>query len=454
MMRAVAEAGAIPVEDWTRRLAAQLRAWLPKQRWFAGKGRPDTGVSVAEAADCGHGHFWLLAAAGAGAAAQSAALYQLLVRRGSGGEIALDALREKAVRQWWFDRIAETGELGGQHGMLRFEAFAPGLSSDSSRLGSAEQSNTSILYCDRKGRPLWVLKFFRHLLAGDNPEFEVPRALAAHTAFRHVPEPVGRVMYRTETLDYTVATLQPFIPNLGDGWEYVLGELRSQEPRPQLRAEIGLLGRRTAELHLALASIGAAAFAPEPVTATDLEHWRERALSGASAALLDAYQDVLAPWRQRLAASRTGLDGSLGCGKIRLHGDYHLGQVLKTADDFYLFDFEGEPVRPLEERRRKGCALQDVAGMLRSFGYAAATAGRPEWEAEARSAFLDAYREALEAGRAASPGLDLAPSRPEEFLAVLRFFEFEKAVYELAYEISHRPDWVRVPLEALRRMNG
>ncbi|MGH9468577.1 MAG: maltose alpha-D-glucosyltransferase, partial [Terriglobales bacterium] len=156
---------------------------------------------------------------------------------------------------------------------------------------------------------------------------------------------------------------------------------------------------------------------------------------------------LLARWRGQLEQGQDGLAALAGCQKIRIHGDYHLGQTLKADGDFFLFDFEGEPARPLAERRRKGTALQDVGGMLRSFGYAAHTAAQPEWEGAARAAFLKAYRAAI-----ADAPVRLAPAEDGGFAAACRFFEREKAVYELAYERNNRPEWVSIPLAALRRM--
>ncbi|MGH9483020.1 MAG: phosphotransferase, partial [Terriglobales bacterium] len=387
-------------------LLAALPAWLPQQRWFGGKDAPIASFAVADRADLGGGASLLLL--DVGAARQPAARY-LLVPAGA----CPDALGETGARRRWFELLATGGHLRGASGGFSFENFgAPLGGAASSRLLGVDQTNTSIFY-SRAGGPGYLLKLFRRLQPGENPDFEIPRALAAHTGFRNLPAVFARAIYRGAGAVTTLAVLQGYIPNQGDGWSCVLAGLRAGAGE-SLWPELTLLGRRTAELHAALASISAnPAFTPEPITAADAERWRLRALAAAEAESLRPYVAALAPWRARLAGGPTGLEACIGASKTRIHGDYHLGQVLKTESDFYIFDFEGEPARPLAERRQKRSPLQDVAGMLRSFSYAAHAASRPEWEAGARAAFLAGY------GRAAAT-------------PALNFFECEKAVYELS----------------------
>lgn len=406
-----------------RDLMAMLPEWLPQQRWFGGKQAAITSVAIADRADFDAGALILLL--DVNAPGQPTARYLLLP---AGAKP--DSVEETAVRRRWFELLASGGYLRGAAGSFSFENFGPRLSSaGSSRLLGAEQTNSSIFY-SRAGSPGFVLKLFRRLQPGENPEFEIPRALFAHTGFRNLPAVFGRATYRGTGGTTTLAVLQAYVPNHGDGWAYTLARLRAGADEALLR-ELTLLGRRTAELHAALASIRRIAdFAPEPITAADAEHWRLRALAATEAELLRPYSEALAPWRARLTSEHTGLEAAIGAAKTRIHGDYHLGQVLKAEDDFYIIDFEGEPARPMAERRQKGNPLQDVAGMLRSFSYAAHAAGRPEWEADARAAFLTGY-----GAPAASPALN--------------FFECEKAVYELGYELAHRPDWVGIPLRGL-----
>jgi maltokinase len=270
----------------------------------------------------------------------------------------------------------------------------------------AEQSNSSFL----AGGSL-VLKVFRRPQDGPHPELEVNRHLAA-AGFRHVPPLYGWVEHEGRA----VALLQGFVPNAGDGWTWTLAHFRD----PDYLAAVRLLGRVTAEMHAALARMEP----PEPISAADARAW-----TGAVEAALDAFPQLP---RGGLRARAAGFAELVGSPKVRVHGDYHLGQVLRTADRFVVLDFEGEPARPTAQRRAKASPLKDVAGMLRSFAYARhATGADAGWEERARRAFLDGY----------GGGFD-----PRALAAL----ELEKALYELRYELAHRPEWARVPLAYLR----
>jgi predicted trehalose synthase len=400
----------------------QLAEWLPRQRWFAGGGVAPSEVAIADEVDLGNGTALLLVdVAGPDGAGSRYALPL------SGGD--LEGLAGEPARQFWWNCLAAGASIAGSYGRIDFDPVqALGMASGSRLLG-AEQSNSSVLYVDVKFAPWRLLKFFRRLQPGENPDYEVPRALAAHTHFRNVPEALGRAVYRKGAEMFVIAALSAYVPNHGDGWTHALARLRNGEAAALERA-LELLGRRTADLHAALASMkDVEGFAPERVTMEDRERWRRRALAGAQAPALAPFAERLRPWCEWLAAGdwqRLGLGSVVGTVKTRIHGDYHLGQVLWTGSDFMIFDFEGEPARPMNERRRKGSPWQDVAGMLRSLHYAAHTAGQPAWTAAARAAFLGGYG---------------APPPPE-----LAFFEREKAVYELAYELSYRPAWKNIPL--------
>lgn len=413
----------------------EFAAWLLAQRWYGAKDVPIAAVKLVD-------RIPEMALVEITPEGQPAVRYALPEYGGGAG------LADAGARAHWFQLLTAGARIAGAQGRFDFERLMPLGVPGSSRPSRAEQSNTSVLYTGAASEPRWILKLFRRVQVGENPDFEIPRALAAHTGFSNVPAAAGRVSYRSWGGEVaTLAVLQSYIPNHGDGWEYTLERLRTGESPEALLADLELLGVRTAGLHAALASIAAEAdFAPEPIAADDLERWRERALVGAAAA---APEDaaLLRNWCARLGAGETGLEGLMDCQKIRIHGDYHLGQVLKTAGDFYLFDFEGEPARPLAERRRKGTVMQDVAGMLRSFGYAAHTAARPDWEAPARAAFLGGYRSAV-----ARAPVRLVPADDAALTRACAFFESEKAVYELAYERNNRPDWVGIPLAALRKL--
>jgi maltose alpha-D-glucosyltransferase/alpha-amylase len=315
---------------------------------------------------------------------------------------------------------------------------------------------------------------------GPNPDLEVPRFLATRTSFDRLPGLAGAIEYLAPRgPSASLALGQEFVPNDGDGWRYTLAELaagrspgRLAVDRPaaggDYAAAIAALGAVTAQLHQALASDpNAADFAPLPVGPVELADWRQTIRSRLEAGLarLRQVEPSLAAADRR--AARRVLDspealealiGGLadwpkaGSSRIRYHGDYHLGQVLHSVRGWLVLDFEGEPLRPLSERRARHCPLRDVAGLLRSLNYAAETARRARpadaswlagWEAAARQRFLTAYLERT-VGAAS-----FLPADPAVVRAALGAFELEKAVYELEYELGNRPDWVGIPLAFL-----
>jgi maltose alpha-D-glucosyltransferase/alpha-amylase len=331
----------------------------------------------------------------------------------------------------------------------------------------AEQSNTSLRIGARH-----VFKLFRRLEPGENPELEIGRFLST-TAFRAAPTLRGSMTWLSSGgPPTTLGVLQDLIENRGDGWQWTVAHLEkilSLEAAPAaLLNEILALGVTTADFHAALASaVDAPGFAPEPAGSADVLAWQRafRARGERALRLLAAGLDRLDPATrsacQALLGLRSRLDaaadlpdpGTGAFAKIRLHGDYHLGQTLKTRDGFVLIDFEGEPARPLAERRQLHCALKDVAGMLRSFDYAIETARARLPAGIARSAepplretFLDGYQ-----ARAAELAGRFLPS-PRARAPWISFFELEKAFYELEYELQNRPEWLGIPARGILRL--
>jgi maltose alpha-D-glucosyltransferase/alpha-amylase len=376
------------------------------------------------------------------------------------------------------------GQVRGEPGMalpaLRGEAETLPL-----RRLSGEQSNTSVVFGDRL-----ILKLFRRVEPGINPDSEIGRFLTERASFDRVPPFAGSLEYRRDGAAATLGLLQGLVPGEGDGWTGALEELQryyegsaskpfpTEVPDPRVYVGIypdlaATLGRRTAELHAALAHApDDPDFAPRPLAPDDVAGLAAE-LHDRAAATLDNFKDNL-PRLPDEAVEEAGLvlrrrreflrlfqdlPPGMGGQRIRIHGDYHLGQVLRDRNDFVILDFEGEPARPLAERRARHSPLKDVAGMLRSFSYAAYaallnyTARRPEavdqlepwarlWERSAASAFLVAYRETI------SPR-GLLPESPAASEALLRAYQVDKALYELMYELNHRPAWVRIPLWGL-----
>ncbi len=406
-------------------------------------------------------------------------------------------------------------QLRTRRGLIRGiprAAFPETLGSEEAPLavvrGSSENNNSSIFYGDR-----FVLKIFRRQEAGPNPDCEIGRYLTEKAHFERIPPFGGSIEYTREAAESsTLAMLQGFVPNQGDGWQWTLDELQrffeqtapipfpaeaalamdqsvmdlSEAPPSELAREyFGLyldsavgLGRRTAEMHLALTGPGDdPAFGVEVMTAADLgqlanelEAHAAHVFDGLKQSLSKLHDDaveqaglVLSRRRQLLGKFRDLETRGISAGRTRIHGDYHLGQVLRVKSDYIIIDFEGEPARSLAERRAKQSPLKDVAGMLRSFSYAAwaglqnYTARRPDdfvklapwanlWERATAAEFLRAYRES--AGNA-----PFLPPERQAFEAVLDAYVLDKVLYELLYELNNRPAWVGIPLRSILTMH-
>jgi trehalose synthase-fused probable maltokinase len=334
----------------------------------------------------------------------------------------------------------------------------------------AEQSNTSV----RLDRTL-VFKLFRKLENGENPEVEVARFLTTRTTFRAMPALRGSLTYVSAGGESsTVGVLQDWIESLSDGWTHVVALLRQPDTGTageSLPQDLLTLGVTTANFHAALATDTAdPAFAPEPVTAADVHAWQMSLLERA-ARMFRLIERSIHGWTEdtrRLGETLLDLRGRMpvlakapelttagGFHKIRIHGDYHLGQVLRTPGGFAVIDFEGEPARPLADRRLKHCALKDVAGMIRSFDYAVDAAREQNPNApndttpgrRLQEPFLDGYFTSAVAHRAA-----FLPNDRDVVDAWIDFFEVEKALYEVEYEINNRPGWVGIPLRGILRI--
>jgi maltose alpha-D-glucosyltransferase / alpha-amylase len=312
-----------------------------------------------------------------------------------------------------------------------------------------EQSNTSI----RFGNGL-ILKLFRRVQFGPNPDVEVGWFLTEHSDFRGTPPVAGSLTYvSADGSEASLAMLQGFVANRGDAWTTTLSRVRrvldGGDLSDSLQA-VARLGQTTAELHLALAR-GTGDFAAETIDDGDVDTWR-RAIHDEVAAAAEALSrhqvEVHTPG---LLHRADGIEHLRGALKTRHHGDYHLGQILEREDgSFVIIDFEGEPAKPLAQRREKRSPLRDVAGMLRSFDYARHAALRSvkagsaerahEWYVSVRSVFLRRYCETAR---------QLPRLLPQDVEAPLAALELEKAAYEVLYELNNRPDWLPIPLAAL-----
>jgi maltokinase len=443
-----------------------LTAHVAAQRWFGAKTQEVTHARVLNAAVL-RTQVPLLVSAVAEIRfhAGTHELYQLLLGFRSAAEgwdtgvvyegdgwIVYDALADPALARELVHLMRTRASLAADEGTIEFapvelSGFATDLSGP--RPVGVEQSNTSVVFGDDL-----ILKVYRRLEAGINPELELLRFLTER-AFPSIAALAGWYSYHGRVLDATLGILQRFVPGATDGWELALAEL-GRDPAGFL-GRLRRLGEVTGDLHTVLASDSSQPdFAPEEPSAESialLTATVDEEIESIFVNLPDS--DAVEPiaGRGEEVRDRLRLISNIGAvGRvIRHHGDYHLGQVLWAADDWIVLDFEGEPARPLPERRRKRSPLRDVAGMLRSFAYAASAAAIvhgirvPDgWEERARERFLDGYFARVDPS-VLPPGKDAT----ERLLTV---FELEKAVYELRYELNHRPDWVRIPVAGIVRL--
>jgi maltose alpha-D-glucosyltransferase/alpha-amylase len=517
-------------------LPAALPQFLIKQRWFGGKARTISSVEVSDIipfdSDALRSYLILakvnyttgpaetydipLVRAPHGAAQPSDSSSLRVRARNFPEEIVLkDALTDENFLAHLLDVVANGVAVRGAGGQVRAVStsalhfiWQPSQGLLMPSVMRAEQSNSSVVYEKRL-----VLKIFRRLEQGLNPDLEIGAFLTAKTSFRNVPPLAGYLEYLSETGARTaLGILQGYIANEGDAWQFTLkalaeyyGEAQrsgslgaSEVPHSPLlslcgqtlpdkaRQRIGsyldsaaLLGRRTAELHLALASDQKDPdFAPQAFSEAEL-----RVLADSAVQLLTANFDLLGRLKHKMPDhSREDAESALRLEErarsrlqllagrrisamvTRIHGDYHLGQVLFTGSDFVIIDFEGEPARPLAERRKKRSPLQDVAGMLRSFHYAAYAPLLHDngeklphetlqdlgnwaqyWQRWVSATFLKKYLEV-------SGNSNFIPKDGEELALLLDLHLLDKAVYELGYELNNRPSWVRIPLDGLSQL--
>jgi maltose alpha-D-glucosyltransferase/alpha-amylase len=524
------------VPELRRALAPQLPAFLMKQRWFGGKARK---IQSAELSDIVPIRMQT---------GSEALLLMVIVRYADGNEesyaipvvpvvntnanvtlevegpslhippveggaspVLADALRNEEFLSALLELIRGKATVSGVNGELRTLQTTAYSRLYPSSVGflrpkpvRAEQSNSSIIYGDRL-----ILKFFRRMQEGINPDLEIGKFLTEKTSFAGVPPLAGSLEYHTrDGKEMVQGILQQFVANEGDAWSYTLRSLAEFYDRaakdgtdvsatsspgregeevqvPKFASDVvdpylaaaELLGQRTAEMHLALASEPRdPAFVPEPFT-MEFQLSLEQSIRTLMARVFEVLRDKISAlpdeWRGK-AADLAGREQAIGgrfhaalsrpihAMRTRIHGDYHLGQVLRTGSDFVIIDFEGEPARPIAERRVKRSPLQDVAGMLRSFHYAAFAPLLGEnkiqsedpqkmgywaesWNSWVANRFLGKYFET--AGTA-----NHLPQSREETRTVLELHLLEKAIYELGYELNNRPTWVGIPLQGISKL--
>jgi maltose alpha-D-glucosyltransferase/alpha-amylase len=502
-----------------------LGAFLQRQRWFGGRTRAvrsariaDWGlvrggadpalfaVAAVEYADGGTERYALPLAFASGGAADAilrdtpeAVLARI---KGARRGVLYDAFADGAIGDDFVAAIRSGRRIVMRRGSIEGWPLGSSLTTPpppakgSVRVGGTNQSNSSLVFDDKL-----LLKLFRRLEPGPNPDFEVPLHLASH-GFTRVPPPLGAVRYTGQDRSPAdVAILQGFVQSQANGWDHAVEQvgrffedvsrqdlhaegppplaafLQTVDVPPAVNATVGAylqtatkLGVRAGEMHLALAAGSDPAFVPEPLTRDDLDLLKSGMTREAGATLEvlgQAFDQLPAAAAARAEAALGARDAivavfdrlssvTAGGQKARVHGDLHLGRVLWTDADFVFLDFEGEPARPLAERQARQSPLKDVAGMIRSFGYAAGVglaalaktqpAERERlapwariWQVWSAGMFLHGYRATV------GPSV-LLPAEPLDLMTMLRAFMLEKALYELRYELNHRRGWTVIPL--------
>lgn len=440
--------------------------WVTSRRWFGDKARSVTSVNVVVCDQVGIGEQTvLLNVVRFSFEWGPDSTYFIPLIAGEGPFAEREATTDTAVLQWLVEGFAEDREIQG-NGLWRWRRIGTdfpdvnGLNYDAARPISGEQSNTSVIF-DRR----FMGKIFRKVPAGVNPDLEIGEHLMRDGAFEHVPALYGVIELEHAGERTDIAAIQQFVPNEGDGWSWLLAALQSPEYRNLLLNEVSMLGTRTGEMHLALAeSYGDANFEPEVIGEDEAQGIIRRVI-GEMEGSVEGLAKHLGP--EKLERLHKGLGDMMGDAwslvgtlLIRVHGDYHLGQTLRTPDgDFMIIDFEGEPSRSMDERRQKLPALKDVAGMVRSLSYAGATVMQQvdgderveleKWVEDASDRFVAAWRKAT-----SGSNFMLAPTDEDAFRSVLNLMIAEKALYETRYEMNNRPDWLWIPLNALKRLVG
>ena len=450
---------------------AALLEYLGSRRWFGEKGARIRGARIADSIPV----TWRdsserFVVARARVEGDIPAYYQLFLREGDASYA--DALEDETFRRGLVDAFAAgcTFDHAGLRWVIQSETDAPFKVPADARIrpGSAEQSNTSLFVGSQA-----VLKLFRKVAPGVHPDIEVTRFLTIERRFLHAPALLGSIHFIDAQGPWAAGMLQELVPGAVDAWSHALECARpwftsgAPEDTIPFSGEAERLGAITREMHDALASGDKGSpFERLDADARDLDAWAASAVATMRRAMKSAKREADADaMESAIRDTVKGIERDAGA-KIRVHGDYHLGQVLRSVTNaFLIVDFEGEPARPLEERRTPQSPLRDVAGMLRSFGYAAAVAGekalgsgrsaleaevasrRERWESALREAFLNGYFRA----ESREPTAVLPRSRANAD-RLIRLFEVEKAFYELQYEIDHRPDWAWIPLRAIETL--
>lgn len=495
----LAQAGTIIMITWTELIKKMnnqqaVVAWLTATRWFRTKAQRPASAMIVDGALIQEWALCFLQLELSGRLEYYFVPFQITTSRKDESQAAVttivhdeqtwfvyDALSTDGFKRWWLNHMHEKAVVTLQRGELCFHPLAKQVVGGETLTGSivdlkAEQSNTSFIYANQQ-----IVKIYRQLEKELNPEVEMLVALAKR-GFAAMPKIQSHVVYQAPGgMTASVAMMQAYIQNQDDGWNWLQHQLTTYASQSDQTTIPGVhfekffqLGRLTGQMHEAL---GQASKQPSmtPVTCQGGELKKLQGqyalqqqrtfehLTGAKDTIKDKNIREKIAWLVsnqadlQAAAASLNVLAEYGCDLIRYHGDYHLGQCLMTEQGWIIIDFEGEPLRTIHERRQPTCPLKDVAGMLRSFNYAAnlVCATHPEqhglmenWENQARTEFMSGYQQIMTRQRT----VRFLPPTTNDMMRVIRTFELEKALYELDYELNNRPAWIHVPLNGIIRL--
>lgn len=472
---------------YRKEILPHIKNYIEQARWFSGKGREISGIDLLDFGTIGSPPEVIVA------------VVRVTFRKGAGevyllthladidpGKGIVDGVNSRAYISKILDVIYKGSDIalenGRLHGMSEnFHEF-PQEARNNFHVIAGEQSNTSIVVDDR-----WIYKSFRKLSSGENPDYSVTSYLFRKCNFRYVPETLGKLTLETAGESYDAGILASYIGNSRDGWEATLESIRDilsafhsgDSGKAMLLGEklndrMGKLARITAMMHNCFSlDSDDIKFKPEPVSEQDITVWSAEydSLLENMFEALRTFIDNAPEHTLKLAEEVLGRENyfhrftgtlkkstSLGLYKTRIHGDYHLGQTLVSGDEFYLIDFEGEPMRPLSYRTGKFMPLKDAGGMIRSISYAVDTAFATSGGSQEDITFTDSLKESIVYAfisayyKSYNPGNPYIPEDPVSRREILEFFIAEKALYEVVYEIRNRPDYAWIPLQSMRNL--
>lgn len=447
-------------------LSEYLMTQLPKQRWFASKSAVITGISPFDQEEiqiAGKTFLFLLVEVSS-AGTKDVYFVPLRIKKNENNDLSYtEGLNDEDLVTYLYEIYSGKRVLEARKGIISGEQTVDHLEDQfepiASKIFAGEQSNTTVLLDSQQ-----IMKVYRRRTDYYSPDYQLTKALHEQTMFDGTPDCLGSIIYSTGEETDLIATIFRYVKNQGDCWQYFTSSLErmieeNSFESDSMKQEVQELAKLTSKMHNALASLVGENFSPLPVTLDDISSWLMSLTD--NCLILDPKdrsrdiphrEDIIDAGRRLLSV----LQGDLFM-KTRIHGDYHLGQILKSDDRFYVIDFEGEPMRSLEYRRLRNSPLKDVAGMIRSMDYAVSyctmksddsetKAKGKKWIEATTELFCDTYLKNVDRS------LKFIPDSDEDYRSLLDFFRLDKAVYELNYEMNNRPTWINIPLRSINNI--